>query len=102
MVIELLPNGDLYGHVSTSKEFPQAICRLYFKELCDIIGYLHSNNYCHRDLKLDNIMLDSEYHLKLCDFGFSVLAQKDEDSLILNSYCGTELYMAPEISLGKY
>ena len=68
-----------------------------------VIGYLHSNNICHRDLKLENLMLDAKYNLKMLDFGFSTRVSGKDGTGLLSSYLGTELYMAPEISQGiKY
>jgi len=100
MVLELVPNGELFDYVQLTGKFSAPICRLYFKELCDVVGYLHSNNICHRDLKLENLMLDGQFRLKLLDFGFSTLVTGKDGSGLLSSYLGTELYMAPEISQG--
>jgi len=54
--------------------------------------YIHSKGVCHRDLKLENLLFDNEFNLKVADFGF---ARNDTGSL--KSRLGTEGYMAPEI-----
>jgi serine/threonine-protein kinase ULK/ATG1 len=51
-------------------------------------------NIVHRDLKLQNILINENYDIKLADFGFAKLK---EESQILKSYCGTPITMAPEI-----
>lgn len=56
--------------------------------------YLHGLNICHRDLKLENILIDERNNVKLIDFGFSVCSSPDQK---LKIFCGTPSYMAPEI-----
>lgn len=51
-------------------------------------------NISHRDLKLENILLDPKFNVKLIDFGFSVMSNQNTK---LNIYCGTPSYMSPEI-----
>lgn len=58
----------------------------------DALVYIHSKGICHRDLKLENLLFDSDFNLKVADFGF---ARNDTGSL--KSRLGTEGYMAPEI-----
>ena len=53
---------------------------------------------CHRDLKVDNIMVDESFRMKIVDFGFSTIIKKNND-LKLTTPLGTETYMAPEIIL---
>ena len=60
--------------------------------------YLHDIQICHRDLKLENILIDERNNLKLIDFGFSVCTPHDSK---LKIFCGTPSYMAPEIVLKK-
>jgi serine/threonine protein kinase len=55
---------------------------------------LHENNIAHRDLKLDNILIDENNRIKLIDFGFSVFANSEHK---LQLFCGTPHYMDPDI-----
>lgn len=61
--------------------------------------FLHKNNILHRDIKLDNILLDKNNNLKLCDFGISLKVNKDT---FYTDRCGTPAYIAPEIIISKY
>ena len=62
------------------------------------MSYLHSKNIAHRDLKLENILLDDKKIIKLIDFGFSVVSPNDAK---LSIFCGTPSYMSPEIVTKK-
>ena len=67
--------------------------RYLFGQICSAIAALHTEvKYSHLDIKLENILIDSEYRLKVCDFGFA----QPEATDILVRY-GTEGYTAPEI-----
>jgi len=101
MVLEYIPNSELFDYIKLTGKLSENMCRLFFLELLDAVNYLHCNNICHRDLKLENLMIDSKYHLKLLDFGFSIPTLGHDGSGLLNSYKGTPLYMAPEIHEGK-
>ena len=62
------------------------------------IEYCHSKNIVHRDIKLENILLDHNRNVKIIDFGFAITIQPEK---MLNIFCGTPSYMAPEILSGK-
>jgi serine/threonine protein kinase len=69
------------------------LTRFYFKQLLNAVDHLHSTiGVSHLDIKLENILLDSDFTLKLCDFGFS-----DDVSLPVRVNKGTDGYKAPEI-----
>ena len=60
----------------------------------NILDYMHRKNIAHRDIKLENILIDKKGIIKLIDFGFSCNAAADD---LLRIFCGTPSYMAPEI-----
>jgi len=64
----------------------------------EAVAYLHQLNVCHRDLKLDNILIDEKKNIKLIDFGFSVSCSTDQR---LSLFCGTPHYMDPDIAKKK-
>lgn len=66
-------------------------------QMLDSIEYMHSRRLVHRDLKLENLILDHGLNLKVADFGFASFKNID----CLTSYRGTKTYMAPEIKEGK-
>lgn len=65
--------------------------------MLDLLDYMHGKNVVHRDLKLENILVDEELNLKVVDFGFATFRKIHN----LKSYRGTMTYMAPEIKEGK-
>jgi MAP/microtubule affinity-regulating kinase len=70
-------------------------CRKMFKQIAEGVDYLHSINVAHRDIKLDNILIDDKAGIKIIDFGFSVLSAPAQK---LKIFCGTPSYMAPELT----
>jgi tRNA A-37 threonylcarbamoyl transferase component Bud32 len=69
--------------------------RKIFYQLLSALNYLHSMNICHRDIKLDNIIINQHLDIKLIDFGFATKLKDPLEKLKL--FCGTPNYMAPEI-----
>ena len=71
--------------------------RRIFKQLAESVCYLHSLNMIHRDIKLDNVLIDEKSKtVKLIDFGFSVIIPNTAARLKI--FCGTPSYMSPEIT----
>lgn len=66
--------------------------RIVFKQIVKGVAYMHAKEYCHRDLKLTNILIDHNGLVKIIDFGFASSAID-----LLSMYCGTPSYMPPEI-----
>jgi len=71
--------------------------RYFLHQLVDCLTYLNKKNVVHRDLKLENILVDGDMTLKVADFGFATYKHISK----LKSYRGTKTYMAPEIKEGK-
>lgn len=68
--------------------------RRLFKMIMEAVEFVHSSNVVHRDIKLENILIDKKGKIKLIDFGFSIGCSKSRK---LKMFCGTPSYMAPEI-----
>jgi protein-serine/threonine kinase len=95
MVLEYCPGGELFFHLSRAGRFSEGRTRFYASEICLAIGHLHSRKIIYRDLKPENLLLDSEGHIKITDFGLS--KQGIEDNISATTQCGTPEYLAPEI-----
>ena len=70
IALELAPKGELFDYVKFGA-FDERVCRAIFHQLLKAVFHLHSWGLAHRDLKLENIMLDNELNVKLADFGFT-------------------------------
>lgn len=101
IVLELVQGGELFDFVANSGRFSTEVARYYFTQLMEALSYMHSHGCAHRDLKPENIMLDSEFNLKVADFGFAAPVAGKDGSGYLTTQLGTASYMAPEIHLGK-
>lgn len=69
-------------------------------EISDAMKHVHKAGIIHRDLKLENILLDAEMHVKLSDFGISTLIKLESESMNRTQMSGTLPFMAPELILG--
>lgn len=71
--------------------------RYFLSQMIDVMSYMQGKGVVHRDLKLENILVDDNMSLKVADFGFATYKKINK----LSSYRGTMTYMAPEIKEGK-
>lgn len=95
ILMEYVPGGELSAYLNREKRFPEEKARLYISEITLAIEALHRHKVAYRDLKPGNILLDSDGHTVLIDFG---LAKEGMDSDVLTkSFCGSPAYLPPEI-----
>lgn len=96
-MLEYAAGGELFEYVANSGRFSEEVARAYFHQLINGLEYMHNNNISHRDLKPENLLFDSEFNLKIADFGFATLMEGKDGNGLLKTCLGTESYMAPEI-----
>jgi serine/threonine protein kinase len=93
MLMEHAPRGDLFDVLSHFGQLPSLIARFYAKQMVDAVAYLHGKGMAHLDVKLENILLDSKFEIKLADFGFSRVFYEDQ---LINERVGTPDYWSPD------
>jgi Protein kinase domain/Ankyrin repeats (3 copies)/Ankyrin repeat len=94
-VLELCPNGDLFGLIEKMNEVPEKIARFYLAEIVLALEYLHESNIIYRDLKPANVLIDADFHAKLADFGLA--KQQVDESNPAMTMAGSPAYLPPEI-----
>ncbi|KAF7063744.1 hypothetical protein CFC21_070238 [Triticum aestivum] len=100
IVMEYASGGELFERICTAGRFSVDEARFFFQQLISGVSYCHSMQVCHRDLKLENTLLDGSTtpRLKICDFDYSkssVLHSQPKSTV------GTPAYIAPEVLLKK-
>merc|ERR1739844_233235 len=92
-----IQGGLLFDLCQTMGKMGEDAGRFFLNQMLDSVDYMHNHKVVHRDLKLENILVDDNLTLKIADFGFACYKNIDA----LKSYRGTMTYMAPEIKEGK-
>ena len=93
-VMPFVQGGELYRFFKAKRRFKENEVKFYAVQIALALGYLHKKTIIHRDLKLENILLDSNGYLKIIDFG---LAKMLDNKDLTKTYCGTPEYIAPEM-----
>ena len=96
IITELCAKGNLQEYIHHEYDLdivPEHRARIYFRQICRGVGYLHENSIAHRDIKMDNVFVTADLTLKIGDFGFG----KNYLKSVLRTVAGTPVYMAPEL-----
>jgi len=96
--LEYISGGELVALILQNKGLTEAHTHTLFAQILSAIETCHKYNIIHRDIKLQNILLDHNQNIKLIDFGLSNFM---EDGVFRSTFCGTPAYASPEILLGK-
>jgi len=108
LVLDYVCGGELYFHLFKKRQFTEAQTKFYVTEIVLVIGFLHANDLIYRDLKLENLLLDAQGHIKLTDFGLCKDLKAGNDQHFCSpferqshrrnmTFCGTPEYLAPEM-----
>jgi serine/threonine protein kinase len=99
LVLEYCPGDELYNYLLDKGALEPSKVQRIFTQLVGAVTYVHNKSCVHRDLKLENILLDKHGDVKLVDFGFT--REYEGKSNYLQTWCGTVCYSAPEMLKGE-
>ena len=97
--MEYINGGNLFSFVKKRRKLSEKTAKFLFKQIILGIKHMHSNKIVHRDIKLENILIDLNNNVKICDFGIGRILTSNKQ--LLHDKCGTPMYMAPEILLSS-
>ncbi|KAK7294832.1 hypothetical protein RJT34_17729 [Clitoria ternatea] len=96
-VMEFAAGGELFHEVAGKGRLTEDASRRYFQQIISAVKHCHSRGVFHRDLKLDNLLIDEDGNVKVSDFGLSAVKGQIRPDGLLHTVCGTPTYVAPEI-----
>ena len=97
--MEYINGGNLFSFVKKRRKLSEKTAKYLFKQIILGIQHIHSHKIVHRDIKLENILIDLNNNIKICDFGIGKILTYNKQ--LLYDKCGTPMYMAPEILLSS-
>ncbi|XP_004631832.1 serine/threonine-protein kinase SIK1 [Octodon degus] len=98
IVTEFAKNGEMFDYLTANGHLSENEARKKFWQILSAVEYCHNHHIVHRDLKTENLLLDSNMDVKLADFGFGNFYNPGEP---LSTWCGSPPYAAPEVFEGK-
>ena len=93
LILEYVENGSLHQMIKQSGKMGEHLVLIFVRQILEGLAYLHNQGIIHRDIKGANLLLTKNGIVKLADFGYSILNDKNK----VNSIVGTACFMAPEI-----
>ena len=94
-LLEYAPNSTLAEYIRNTGPVEEEIARFLFGQMCHAISFMHQMGYWHLDIKLENILLDEFFNIKIGDFGSSAYVHKSKG--LIKSKRGTKQYLPPEV-----
>jgi len=98
VIMEYVSEGELFDYIVEKGRLSEVDARRFFQQIISGVDYCHRHMVVHRDLKPENLLLDSDFNLKIADFGLSNMMK---DGYFLKTSCGSPNYAAPEVLSGK-
>ncbi|XP_075042252.1 MAP/microtubule affinity-regulating kinase 4 isoform X2 [Mixophyes fleayi] len=98
LIMEYASGGEVFDYLVSHGRMKEKEARAKFRQIVSAVHYCHQKNIVHRDLKAENLLLDSEANIKIADFGFS---NEFTPGGKLDTFCGSPPYAAPELFQGK-
>ena len=99
MILDYFTGGELFFHLKSEGRFTEERAKFYGAEIILAIEILHQNTIAYRDLKPENVLLDTDGHVRLTDFGLS--KEGITRTQLTQTFCGTPEYLAPEVVQGQ-
>jgi MAP/microtubule affinity-regulating kinase len=98
LILEYASGGEIFDYLVAHGRMKEKEARKHFRQIVSAMDYCHSLHIIHRDLKAENLLLDTNLNVKIADFGFS---NQFNPGQRLNTWCGSPPYAAPELFQGK-
>eukprot|EP00026_Physarum_polycephalum_P003024 Phypoly_transcript_03033.p1 GENE.Phypoly_transcript_03033~~Phypoly_transcript_03033.p1 ORF type:complete len:735 (+),score=94.37 Phypoly_transcript_03033:242-2446(+) len=98
LIAEYVSGGELFDYIVANGTVKEKQARHFMRQIVSAVEFCHANLIVHRDLKPENLLLDASGNIKISDFGLSNMI---EPGKLLDSFCGSPLYAAPEILLAE-
>ncbi|KAJ7163482.1 kinase-like domain-containing protein, partial [Mycena crocata] len=96
IILEYASGGELFDHILAHRYLRERDAAKLFSQLISGVWYMHQKNIVHRDLKLENLLLDRNHNLIITDFGFANSFTRDKNDM-METMCGSPCYAAPEL-----
>jgi len=97
LILDYVNGGELFFHLKKAGKFSEERVKFYAAEIASALIHLHETGIIYRDLKPENLLLDSGGHVVITDFGLSKEVMDDGT----HTFCGTPEYLAPEVLKGE-